>query len=207
MSTQKMNVLYRVGVGVCMALAALAGMNQPARAQATAQAASKAEAPIEVKLTQWRVVVDGKKAETFADANSVKPGDVIEYRSTYRNVSPKTVKALVAVLPFPEGLDYVADSSKPTVPAAEAATKDGQYAAQPLLRTVKDKDGKTKTEHIPYSEYRSLRWRVGDLLPGKSIEIKARARVESSETGLAPQAVQAPVGVSALRAAASATQP
>ena len=187
-----------VGIGVASLI-----LSQQATSQVAEPVTKKADVAVEARLTQWRVVADENKGETFADAKSVMPGDVIEYRSTYSNVSKKTVKSLVVVLPLPEGFEYVSGSSKPAVPVAQAATKDGRYASQPLVRTVKDRDGQTQTERVPNADYRSLRWVVGDLLPGNSFEIKARARVGTTQSEPEPRAALAPSRVGVLSAAVS----
>jgi uncharacterized repeat protein (TIGR01451 family) len=206
MSNRGTYCAYRWVACLGVMLATLMGFGQRANAQTASQSNGKAQSAIEMKLTQWRVVEDAKKGEIFLEAKSVKPGDVIEYRSVASNVSKKAVQSLVVDLPLPEGLEYLPGSSKPTTPAATAATKDGVYAEQPLVLTIKDKDGKAVKENVPYYEYRSLRWSLGDLLPGKSIEVKARARVGTSQAEAAPQAAQAPPGVSASPTAGSAAR-
>ena len=190
----KRKFLGRLMAFVSVVMAALLAVLHPvaAQAQPVQSTGQKSEGPVTIKLSQWKVVTDDKKQESFADASSIKPGEIIEYRAVYTNVSKKSVKGLAAVLPIPEGLEYIPDSSKPGTPAAEAATKDGRYAAQPLVREVKGKDGKQHTERVPYYEYRSLRWSVGDLVAGKTFEVKARARVGTSQPDVEPQAAQAP---------------
>ncbi len=200
MPSKNANYLYRIGVCIGAALLVLC---QHATAQVAEPVTGKSQTAVEAKLTQWRVVMDNKKGETFADAKSVLPGDVIEYRSTYSNVSKKTVKSLVVVLPLPEGFEYVTGSSKPAGSVVQAATSDGRYADLPLLRTVKDKDGQSQTERVPNADYRSLRWAIGDLLPGNSFEIKARARVGSTPSESEPQAVLAPSKASGIPTAVS----
>jgi len=177
-------------LGAALALSAQAQVKGDATATQKANAA--ASSPVSVHLEQFKVLRGDKGEEKFLPAESVKPGDVIEYRATYTNVSKKPVKALVAVVPLPEGLEYIPESTKPVSPAAEAAAKDGRYAAQPLVREVKGKDGKVHTERVPYYEYRSLRWNIGDLVVGKAFEVKARARVGTSQPDAEPQAAQAP---------------
>jgi hypothetical protein len=52
------------------------------------------------------------------------------------------------------------------------------------MRTVKDKDGKSVSEPVPYAQYRALRWQVKRVEPGKDFTVKARARV--AQTSPAP---------------------
>mgnify|MGYP003704077841 CR=1 FL=1 len=51
--------------------------------------------PVQIKLEQFKVIVENGK-ETLAPIQSVQPGEVIEYRATYKNVSTGAVKNLVA---------------------------------------------------------------------------------------------------------------
>jgi len=62
-------------------------------------------------------------------------------------------------------------------PKAVQASLDGkQFANLPLPREVV-RNGKKVTETIPPSEYRFLRWELGDLAPGKSATVTSRMRV------------------------------
>ena len=183
----RFSAVATVGAGM-LAMASLAA---PASAQpAATPSAPVAEKTVAVALTQWKVVtgVDGK--EQLLDASSVKPGDVLEYRATYTNHTGKTVSGLVADLPIPEGLEYLPRSAKPGAALVKAATKDGAYAAEPLMR----KAANNKTEPVPYSDYRALRWTLGQLPAGGETAVTARARVEvvvppePKTSALAPQA-------------------
>lgn len=140
----------------------------------TAKPEQKAAAAVEVVLVQSKVVkgTDGK--EQLAAADTVRPGDVLEYRATYTNKSGKPVKGLVANLPIPEGLEYQANSAEPAGKLVTVATKDGRFAAEPLSRTVNG-----KVQPVPYNEYRSVRWSLGQLPASGSTEVRARARVEA----------------------------
>ncbi|MDB5930855.1 MAG: conserved repeat domain protein [Polaromonas sp.] len=143
-------------------------------------AASKTAAPagakaVFVELTQFKVVKDAKGAEQLVAAPSVMPGDVIEYKVTYKNTSAKPVDGLVADLPIPEGLEYLPKSAKPGAALVKAAAKDGQYAAEPLMRKLPD----NKSEPVPYNEYRALRWNLGQLPAGAESAVTARAKVET----------------------------
>lgn len=172
----------RVRWFICAALAVamFAALCVPARAQAVPDATHKAPGAVVIKLTQWRVVADGKGGETFEDAAKIKPGEVIEYRATYSNVSKQPVRKLTVVLPLPQGLEYLPKSSRPSEPLAQAATDDGRYRAEPLMRSIVGKGGLPRLEPVHYNEYRSLRWSVPELGAGRSFEVKARVRVEDA---------------------------
>ena len=160
-------LIMAVGVG---SVAAQAPATAPT---ANTAVAAKPAAAVIVLLTQAKVVkgTDGK--EQLLDAATVKPGDVIEYRATYTNRSAKSVTGVVATLPIPEGLQYLPMSAKPGATLVQAAVKGGDYSAEPLIRTVA---GKVQT--VPYAEYRSLRWNLGQLPAGGSAAVSARASVQ-----------------------------
>ena len=170
-------------------------------------ATTVAVAPAEVKavtveLTQSKVIKNAKGVEQLVPAPTVVPGDVIEYKVTYKNTSAKSVDGLVADLPIPEGLEYLPKSAKPGAALVKAATKNGEYAAEPLVRKLPD----NKVEPVPYNEYRALRWNLGKLPAGGVAAVTARAKVEVVVPP-APKAAAAPVQSPAITAKpASATR-
>lgn len=138
-----------------------------------AQAAPAVE-PVKVNLQAFKVVSANGK-ESLVESKTAKPGDVLEYRATYNNVSKKNVANLLATLPVPKGMEYVALSSQPS---SALASVDGQnFSAVPLMR--RQADG--KEQPVPAAEYRALRWKVADLQPGKSFVVSARVRVAAGE--------------------------
>ena len=125
-------------------------------------------------LTQRKVVKPASGPEILEDATTVKPGDIIEYRVTYTNNGAQPVAQLKAQLPVPEGLEYIPLSAKPGADLVKAATKDGVFSTEPLMRR-----GQEKQVPVPYSEYRQLQWSLG-VLPAKGVTVvSARARVET----------------------------
>lgn len=142
---------------------------------AGAQQTNTGKEPVTIALSMKQVVVDAKGNETLKDAPRIKPGDLVEYTAVYRNRSSQDISGLKATLPVPLGLEYVRQSAKP---APVTATTDGvTFAAEPLMRTVKDQAGKDQQVEVPYSEYRNLRWDVGNLDAGKRTVVSARMRV------------------------------
>ena len=160
-----------------------------ALAQPSATESHQALAPNEVvaiKLEQFKVVKDASGREALADAKTVKPGDIVEYRATYTNRDGRPVKGLLATLPIPVGMNYLPKTAKPTSDKLEAATKNGEYAREPLMRQVRV-NGKLQAEAVPYTQYRSLRWQIGQLPAGADYVVSARTQVE----GLTPTAEKA----------------
>ena len=155
----------------------------------TAAYAQTAPRDVSVDLTGRKIVrlADGKEGRE--SAAQAKPGEVIEYVATYTNRSKAAVKNLVATLPIPAETDYVGGSSLPA--GAQAATTDGNFRAIPLKRKVKQADGKEIEQDVPLTEYRTLRWQVGELAPGKEFTATTRVRVSATPT-VAPVATPAP---------------
>lgn len=170
----RLTVRLGLGLGVAMTL----GLGGLAAAQGTQATPAPTEAAqkktVAVVLTQAKVVKDAQGKEQLVAADSVKPGDVLEYTATYTNHTGKAVTGLVANLPIPEGLEYLPKTAKPGATLVKVATKDGAFAAEPLARVVNG-----KSEPVPYNEYRSLRWTLGQLPANGSAAVTARAKVET----------------------------
>lgn len=133
--------------------------------------------PVTSNLVARRVdTVDGKQVLVPADA--VKPGDLVEYATTYRNTSTRSIEKLVANVPVPTGTTFVAGSA---VPAAAQASVDGtRFAAVPLTRTVRLPDGSTRQQAVPLADYRFIRWDIGTLAAGAEATVRMRVRVDSN---------------------------
>ena len=117
---------------------------------------------------------DGKEA--LAPAGEAQPGDVVEYRSIYRNVSAKTLTKVAATLPIPAGFEYIEN----TATARALASTDGKsFAPVPLMRVVKTAQGKNEMRPVPAAEYRYLRWSLGDMRAGTTSTVVARVRMSS----------------------------
>jgi len=136
-----------------------------------AQAAPAAE-PVKVNLQVFKVILSNGK-ESLVESKTVKPGEMLEYRATYSNVSKKNISNLAATLPVPKGMEFVAQSAKPM--AVEATTDGREFGAVPLMR----KKASGGEEPVPVAEYRALRWKAVELPAGKSYEVSARMRVST----------------------------
>lgn len=136
--------------------------------------------PVIIKLEQFKVVKNADGREVLSDAKTVKPGEVIEYRASYTNQDQQPVQGLQATLPIPSSMHYLPKSAKPAGTMVQAATAAGNYGSEPLMQQA-NVNGVRKTEPVPYSQYRSLRWDVGTLDAGKTYVVSARAQVEGAD--------------------------
>ena len=134
-----------------------------------------AEGDVTVTLTANRMITKSGAAEVSAPAAQVRPGDVIEYRASYRNQGASRVHGVAATLPIPAGTEYVARSASP---AAQLASTDGlTFAPIPLTRRVRLADGREVTREIALTEYRALRWTLGSIDAHRQQVVRARVRV------------------------------
>lgn len=142
------------------------------------QVASSAENTVTVALHAFKVVAAGNNGTNLVATTEAMPGDTIEYQVTYSNNGTKPARDVLAMLPVPQGgVSYVADSAFPV--AVQASIDGTTFAPMPLKRTVK-RDGKQITEVVPVSEYRFLRWKLGDIPPGASATVSSRMRLDSA---------------------------
>lgn len=123
-------------------------------------------------------VVPGTNGPQLVATTEARPGDTIEYQVTYRNGAATPARDVFATLPVPKGgMTYVAGSAAPTTVMASLDGK--QYAPVPLTRTV-ERDGKQITETVPATEYRFLRWQLGELASGGSATVSSRMRLDGA---------------------------
>lgn len=129
---------------------------------------------VEVSLQQFKVESTGQIA-TLAAAGRVKPGETIEYRVIYHNVSGHVVRRVNATLPIPKDTEYVPESAQPR--NVLASVDNLNYAPLPLRRVVKLPSGRVEEQLVPIVEYRSLRWVLGDFSVNQKTTVSARVRL------------------------------
>lgn len=140
--------------------------------------AEEAAGSVAVNLVAAKIYLAADGSEKVTSADKARPGDIIEYRATYKNISRVAVHNLAATLPIPaQGIEYIAASS---APANAFASIDGKsYFSMPLTRTVLV-NGKPVVQNIPLNEYRYVRWNLRDLPAGASRTVIARVRVNAT---------------------------
>jgi uncharacterized repeat protein (TIGR01451 family) len=143
-------------------------------AQFAGMPAFAADNDVAVTMQAFKVVATAKGTD-LVPTDKAQPGDTIEYQVAYRNRGRTPARDVVATLPVPAGaMAYVPESA---APAIVTATVDGkEFAAVPLQRTV-TRDGRRVTENVPASEYRALRWKLGELAAGQAVTVKSRMHI------------------------------
>ena len=125
---------------------------------------------------------DGSTVESFVEAESVFPGQVIEYRLVATNRSGGELPAgrLTLVGPIPEPTLYVAESASPSGPEwrLEASLDGESFAEPPLLVVETDAEGREVEVEADPGDYRALRWVVlRPLQPDEEIVLRYRVVV------------------------------
>lgn len=128
-----------------------------------------------IALSAQKVIAQADGQEKLIAADRAFPGEVIQYDALYQNQGERPLSNVAPTLPIPAGMIYMADSARPA--PAEASLDGSAFAPIPLKRTVTLPTGETREELVPVSEYRALRWQVGQLAPGARATVAARTRI------------------------------
>jgi uncharacterized repeat protein (TIGR01451 family) len=120
-------------------------------------------------------VVQKQGQEVFEPGDRAKPGDVILYSATYVNKSQGVIRNLEPTLPIPPGTQCIPDTAKPK---PTKASLDGRaFETIPIKLKTKPSGSATGNGYVAQTEYRALRWHLGELAPGKSVAVTARVKV------------------------------
>jgi hypothetical protein len=129
---------------------------------------------VQTTLEARKVTRGADGREALVSADSARPGDVIEYAATYRNVSREPIRKLEPTLPIPGHTEYVPESQRPRNVRASLDARD--FGAIPLKRKAV-RNGRQVEEDVPYRDYRYLRWAPVDLGPNAIMTFTARVRI------------------------------
>lgn len=171
-----MKTLRSRHAAILAAFAVAAGLVTGAHAQ-------RNDGPLETRLEARRVVLAGGR-ESLVDAANAKPGDVIEYRATYRNSGKAALANLEATVPIPANTEFVEGSARPA--GARASTDGVAFSAMPLKRKARTAAGVEVEQTVPLSEYRALRWYPGTLAGEVEVTFTARVRVVDNQPAAPP---------------------
>ncbi len=143
--------------------------------------AAPALAEVDSQMEAFRVIEDKDGRESFEEARTASPGDVIEYRLTYTNTEDTPVSQLKVKGPVPAGTRYQADSARTGVRARLRFSHDGgvTWQAAPLKRKAADGKGE---EVVPPEHYTHVQWTAGQPLEkGKPQTYSYRVQVAEPE--------------------------
>ena len=139
-----------------------------------------AEGPLTSQMETFLVTEKGGK-ETVVATEQASPGDVVEYRLTYRNTGEQPLSGLVITGPVPANTAYVGGSANTKVDASFTVSIDNgtSFLAEPVTREVKDADGQSKDVTVPPSDYTQVRWQPnGSLKPDQEQQYRYRVKVQ-----------------------------
>lgn len=120
-----------------------------------------------VSLEAFKVTRGSAGAEVLVLADEAAPGALIEYRALCKNETDSAMGDVMAEIPVPAGLVWVASSDQPK--AMEARLADGRSITLPAL----DEEGKPISPEL----IRALRWKIERIAAGDSVVVSLRAAV------------------------------
>lgn len=123
-------------------------------------------APLTNTMDAYVIELNSKGKEVAVHAETVEPGEMVEYRLTYNNISEKALNGLVVTGPIPSNTQYIGQTAQAGATSQFIVSIDGgkTFESEPVKRIVKDADGKDKEVIIPAEQYTHLRWNVNDTL-------------------------------------------
>ena len=152
-------------------------------ALAQAQTGGAGANPVSYRLESYVVSQvtgdDGNQQETFTEATTARPGQVVEYRLFVENVGNTTLPPGIVFVtgPVPAGTSYVDDSATPT--SEEVLTEftaDGQTYSEPPLIVAGTGGGQTA---VTPTSYTAVRWTLKQPLePGQEEPFVYRVTVQ-----------------------------
>jgi uncharacterized repeat protein (TIGR01451 family) len=156
---------------IALALTCAASFPDAIAQKATVETQRRVAEPLQIVLVRSKVVVENGK-EVMQSAAVAQPGDVLEEVATYTNASTATLRSVEATLPIPPNTELVMSSVRPA--NAKASVDGKNFSRIPLTRKVRQSSGVEVEQPVALSEYRYLRWSVGDLAPTKPLSFSAR---------------------------------
>jgi uncharacterized repeat protein (TIGR01451 family) len=151
---------------------ALAGVASPR--------ATQAAEPITVELSAHRVLLGPDGKETLQQAATAEPGSRIRYIATYHNTTTRGLSAVVATIPVPPGLTFVAGTSTP--PAAQFSSDGTTFTPWPV-----DPDQAPDPATV-----RAIRWAPRDLAANARFSVSLDAIVDGPAPVSPPPGAVAP---------------
>ena len=152
-----------------------AGFLLNAASRAAEPRAAKGKSDLTIALTAQKVMKQSDGSEKLLAADRALPGELIQYDTLCQNQGAKALNNVAPMLPIPAGMVYVADSASPA--PAEASLDGKTFSAIPLKRKVTMPTGEVTEQEVPATEYRALRWKLGEMAPGAKTVLVARTRI------------------------------
>lgn len=137
-----------------------------------AQPNTTEQSPLQGTMKIYKIVKIGEKYYQY-DATNAKPGDILEYTITYKNVSQKTLKDIQITGPIPANTYFLKNRFKLEKSKELLASIDGgeQFAKPPLKKQIK-RDGKLFWVEVSEKEWTHICCLVSQLVPNEIATMK-----------------------------------
>lgn len=142
--------------------------------------AAPAAAPLTAQLAVAAVTIDkATSKEVLAPAGAAVPGDVLQYSSSYKNVSDQPLGGLVVNGQIPANTAFTAAGLSVSQQATFQVLVEGEdWQGLPAYKTVKHDDGTTERVEATDADYTQIRWQLSGPLPaGATLLTVYRVRV------------------------------
>ena len=136
--------------------------------------------PLESLMETLVATKDAKGAEVLTKTDVAYPGDIVEYRTTYRNTGDSPLSGLIVQIPVPPNTTYAPGSAISLVPHDLLISIDGgaTWDKEPVKRTRQGADGKNKEVIIGPEEYTHIRWEPRSAIqPGEVQVFRCRVKI------------------------------
>ena len=132
---------------------------------------SVALAELKSEMQAYVVTSDDSGAEQYNTAESVKPGQLIEYRMRHTNGFDNAIGGVAIVGPVPEGAELVVGRSGSDVSSIfevrgefDPDNAGEEWSTLPAQRTVVQADGTRITETAKAEHFTAVRWKLSDAM-------------------------------------------
>ncbi len=160
-------------------------------ALASDSAAAQEERAPEALVISATILTRGQARLQTIDApdrhpTTVAPGDVVQYRLVFTNITGRTVNNIRFTDPLPKGMRYLpgtAGADREDVDVEFSLDGGTSYSEQPMVEVVVD--GRTEQRPASPEDYTDIRWTVhGDLQPNAQVTAAFQVRYGAlEETG------------------------
>jgi uncharacterized repeat protein (TIGR01451 family) len=150
----------------------------------TLPASAQVAEPQPLVITAENVTADAAQ-RAGADTGITVPGDLIEYRLAFTNLTDDAVSNVVVSDPVPGGLVFVPGSvivSREDVLVEYSIDDGASWSSQPTVEVLEGDE--VVRRPAPAEAYTHLRWTVtGTVTPGAEVRARFRARVAGGGDG------------------------
>jgi uncharacterized repeat protein (TIGR01451 family) len=137
---------------------------------------------LDLKTTAAREIKVQKNGRLLVERVPVeasRPGDVVVYTITYRNLAKTAISDASIIDPIPAGTVYVLASAEGADTQVTCSVDGGRaYQEPPVMARVKAPDGTEKSMPVPADRYTHIKWMVKNPVPpGASGQVSMKVTV------------------------------